>query len=351
MLSAAASFLPLAPNHEHARSSAVATASAASARPLIPLGAYFGMPNGQAGGPSPLYPGFRAQWDGFVRIMGRAPTVYLWFNDQTVAPDSSFSWTQQGHYGAAVMRSDRRTAGIIPAIGVPFAFRTSRGLNSVFSEIALGLYDRQITGMLGNWRGGGYSVLYLRPAWEFNLPQFSPVDRQNLPSFLAAWRRFYAVVHDYAGANDMRIKVIWNPNVGQNQNDYSLTVAQQYPGDDYVDVIGMDTYGKPADGNANHYPDLVTSDPTYYLISSLLPMAKASGKSIAFCEMGGTDIVFAMKFIAVLRHSPVPIEFITMWDLDDAAGEESWSNPADHQTTLANLWAAALGADGTLRNP
>ena len=295
--------------------------------------------------------GFNAQWDGFVSVMGRTPAIVTNYMDQTYAPtDATFGWPQQATYLAGIMKGDSRTANAIPQFGWPFGW-TNNGTNvNLFSSVSGGTLDSTIQQTLANWKAGGIISLYIRPSWEFNLPNNYAVTAANLSSFIAAWRHFYTVVHTYANANGMNIKVIWCPNVGNNQNSTSLTVAQQYPGDGYVDVYGIDTYGAPVD--SGHLPGATTTDATQYLVTTMINMAAASGKSISFGEVGGIDQQFAQAMVTTLtnRNSAVGIEFFAFWDINDSSGNLSWTNASDNQTALANIWKSGFGPNGSVVN-
>jgi hypothetical protein len=148
----------------------------------------------------------------------------------------------------------------------------------------------------------------------------------------------------------MTISIIWNPNVGHNQNTGAehLTVLQQYPGDDFVDVLGIDTYGFPI--SRNNDPAETTANPVRYLLTTMLEMARARGKPIAGCEIGGIDTKFAATLVQVLTHVKMTIAFIALWDINDSNGNLSWSNPGDGQAELAAIWSRALGRDGSITN-
>lgn len=316
----------------------------------VPLGIYAG----QVGqGASGSYPGFDPQWDGFVSVMGRTPTLMLTYMDQTHgAPNNAtFDWIGQGGFFSGLMAGDARTVHTIPVIGMPFGSSTG---GQFFSGLSAGTYDAEIQGLLGAWKANGYSTLVIRPAWEFNLPGNYGVTTSNLSSFIAAWTHVYGVIHTYASANGMNVTVVWNPNVGPNQvtGGTTLTVAQQYPGDSWVDAYGIDTYGAPI---GSVQPNATTSDPTLYYVSTMFNMAQTSGKPVFFGEVGGIDNTFANNMITALTTSGlthgVQILGFDMWDVDDPdSGNLSWTNPSDGQSTLAAIWVGGFGPSGTVHN-
>lgn len=310
-----------------------------------PIGLYAGNPGDAAQG---SYPGFNPQWDGFVSAIGRAPTFWTVYMDQTYTPtDGTFGWTQQGSYFPGIGKGNTRTADCIPVFAWPFGYKLSgQSAVNLFTSISNGSLDTTIKDTLINWKTGGYSTLYIRPAWEFNLPNNYAVNSTNLADFIAAWKHFYTLIHTTAAANGMTVKIIWNPNVGGNQNSPALTVAQQYPGDAYVDLYGIDTYGSPVDGA--HTPGATTTDPTQYLVTTMINMAVASGKAVCFPEVGGIDTAFATAMVNYLETNPGPvsIEYFGFWDIDDSNGNLSWTNASDNQATLVADWKAGFGPSG-----
>jgi hypothetical protein len=78
------------------------------------------------------------------------------------------------------------------------------------------------------------SVLYIRTGWEFNGNWFPWSALGRAQAFIDAWRHF---VTRFRSVSD-RFRFDWCPNFG----DTGMDPAEAYPGDDYVDVIGMDIY-------------------------------------------------------------------------------------------------------------
>jgi len=76
--------------------------------------------------------------------------------------------------------------------------------------------------------------LYLRTGWEFN-GDWMPWSAQGKPAaFIGAFRRFASAFR----AASKRFVIEWNVNIG----DAGMNPEDAYPGDDVVDIIGMDFY-------------------------------------------------------------------------------------------------------------
>jgi len=75
-------------------------------------------------------------------------------------------------------------------------------------------------------------ILYIRTAWEFNGDWFHFNSRKNPQAFIGAWRQFVSTYR----AVSPRFRFDWCPSGGTGH------VEEAYPGDDYVDIIGLDLY-------------------------------------------------------------------------------------------------------------
>ena len=79
------------------------------------------------------------------------------------------------------------------------------------------------------------SPIYVRTGWEQNGSWMPWAAKGREAIFIGAFRQFATCFRDVSD----RFRLVWCPNIGQN--DPSLS----YPGDDVVDVVGMDVYHFP----------------------------------------------------------------------------------------------------------
>jgi hypothetical protein len=140
--------------------------------------------------------------------------INLW----TVAPGGEFyNWTQP----------------LDLAIG---AIYTNAG--ETWSAAASGAYDSrwiQTLQNLNTWRGS--RTTYLRFAHEMNGNWFPwSVTSGTTASFITAWRRFRGLQLTYAP----NAKLVFSPNVESS----SIGWPSMWPGDTYVDVLGVDMYNQ-----------------------------------------------------------------------------------------------------------
>lgn len=322
---------------------------------VAPLGFYGGFPASSTA---------NTQIASFTSVMGRAPTHAICYMAQNVAPnDASQSWTNQSNFLASQMHGNASFTGLIPQLGVPFCYNPGSGQINLFSSIAAGTYDTQIQNMLGAFKTNGFLTMELRPAWEFNQGTFNSVNASNLPAFLSAWKHFYTFVKTYATNNGMTINVCWCPNIGPNTNSSTLTfdtnaTTGQYPGDAFVDVIGIDTYSFSAFGFTD--PNIAV-DPTNknYYVKTMIAMAAAASppKAIGLGEVGTDDdnITFVNSLVSVLTNCGVHIQYVCLFEppgpdnIGGSQNTQSFSNSGE-QPGIAAAWKAGLGPTGSIIN-
>jgi hypothetical protein len=79
----------------------------------------------------------------------------------------------------------------------------------------------------------GDAAIPIRTGWEFNADFFPWASRGRERDYIAAFRGFVAAFRSVSP----RFRFEWVPNIGGEDDP-----ARSYPGDDVVDVIGMDAY-------------------------------------------------------------------------------------------------------------
>jgi glycosyl hydrolase family 26 len=123
---------------------------------------------------------------------------------------------------------------LIPRTGGTLQEGASGAYNAHFAELAETLVQH------------GEHDAVLRLGWEFNGDWVSWTARDDPEAFGAYWRQ---VVDTMRGVPGARFEFDWCPNLGRGAMSPDLA----YPGDEYVDYIGMDAYDVSAVG---------TGDPT-----------------------------------------------------------------------------------------
>ncbi len=106
---------------------------------------------------------------------------------------------------------------------------------STLAKGAAGAYDATFTAIAQSLVANGFSTSIVRIGWEFN-GNWQPWSAYKDPAdFITYYRRIVTLMKAVPGA---RFQFEWCPNIGTGY----LAPDQSYPGDGYVDIIGMDVY-------------------------------------------------------------------------------------------------------------
>jgi hypothetical protein len=157
---------------------------------------------------------------------------------------------------------------------------------------ANGAYDhhfRQLSGLLVDYGMGSSTI---RLGWEFNGDDFpwavqpggGPSGTATPANFAEYWRRVVTAMRGVPGTD---FTFDWNVNNGVNPVD----AVDAYPGDDYVDIIGIDAYDRVWGPHAVEVPDpaerwkLVVSEANQGL-DYWAEFARRHGKGISVPEWG-----------------------------------------------------------------
>lgn len=196
-----------APLHESAR-----------ALPLTDLGVYKGAadPEGVAE---------------FARWLGREPTWALDF----LPADTWRSITTPGWYTRRWAESPYHVVYSVPLLPHAGTPTLERG--------AAGDYDRYFVRLAEELVEGGEGDAVIRLGWEFNGHWYRWSAAGHEDAFVAYWRRVVDAMRSVDGG---RFAFDWSPSAGPN----AMEAENAYPGDDYVDLIGLDLYDIGPKGEA-----------------------------------------------------------------------------------------------------
>jgi hypothetical protein len=111
---------------------------------------------------------------------------------------------------------------------------------------AKGNYDANFTRLARNLVAGGQGSAIIRLGWEFNLAS-SRWSTANPQQFISYWRHVVTAMRAVPG---QKFTFDWNPNVGVTAYD----ATQYYPGNAYVDYIGVDVYDLSWQKDTYPYP-------------------------------------------------------------------------------------------------
>ncbi|MFI9596052.1 glycosyl hydrolase [Nonomuraea sp. NPDC052265] len=111
------------------------------------------------------------------------------------------------------------------------------------------------------------------PGWEMNGLTYSSRCSADPQAWMAYWRRIVAVMRAVPG---QRFRFDFSPNRGPDAIGWTAC----YPGDDVVDIIGMDSYDQ---GPGHRFADYVDQP---YGLEAQAEFASSHGKKISFPEWG-----------------------------------------------------------------
>jgi hypothetical protein len=160
--------------------------------------------------------------DEYASMVGRKPDIFLVFRNM----DGPLLYSSE--------ISNLRARGETPMVTLePYL---GSGVASL-SDIAAGKYDAYFRKEADAVRGLGVTVM-IRFAHEMNLlsSDWGPNKAGNTGSTYAdAWRHIVTVFRDEGASN---VKWVWAPNVDYGGRPFN----QFYPGDEWVDYVGLDGY-------------------------------------------------------------------------------------------------------------
>ena len=203
----------------------------------------------------------------FHAWLGRKPDRVLEFMTwQTMTENSPWS---MNCWRAAGITSITYSLPMLPEDG-----------SATLAQGAAGEFDAIFRNVASTLVAKGYSNAVIRIGWEFNGEWYAWAASKDPASWIAYWRRIVTVMRSVSGA---KFKFDWCPG-----NGWSAFLAQDaYPGDAYVDIIGLDVYNQSWNPNATT-PELRWHDQVHqrHGLKWHAEFAAAHGKPLSFPEWG-----------------------------------------------------------------
>jgi hypothetical protein len=308
----------------------------------------------------------------FVAAMGEGPSVFTTYAipDECIRDGNgncigAADWTQAHYwqdaanwsgYGLTVMNGWSGAAPVtIPIVGITmaqFANAYGHSADQDFAAIQNGDWDWRLDIIYDNYVKYGFTTIYSRPGFEMNGDWFAwsvRKDNSNAAAFAATFRHIANHAYNYANTHGITIKMVWNPGyMGDgapgNRPDYTLF----YPGDDYVDHIGIDTYGL-CSGVADNGPLLTFTDNNHFGLDDAIKMSVAKGKPLCFPEIGcgPGETTFQNNVRTRMVQSPdCKVSFVSIWDQSTGCG----NYPSGWWSTDGNSGAAWKAMFNAIRN-
>jgi hypothetical protein len=176
----------------------------------------------------------------------------------------------------AYFTSEWQNSGYTMIWGVPMLPNSGASL----AQGAAGAYNQYFVTLAQNFVAEGQGDSILRIGWEFNGGWFPWAAGGQAANFVAYWQQIVNSMRSVPGAN---FEFEWNPTRG----DMGVgNLADYYPGNNYVDMIGLDVYDiewATYPGAQTEFSDMETQT---YGLDWLASFAAANDKPITFPEWG-----------------------------------------------------------------
>ncbi|MFO1060124.1 MAG: glycosyl hydrolase [Dongiaceae bacterium] len=151
---------------------------------------------------------------------------------------------------------------------------------STLSKGASGAYNANFRKVAQNLIAKGFGGAVVRLGWEFNGGWYPWHASKCASCFVAYWRQIVTAMRSVSGA---QFKFDWTMALGYLQ----IPAEKAYPGDAYVDIIGVDVYNESWDPAKRtptlRWSNLVNQD---HGLAWHAKFAAAHGKRLSFPEWG-----------------------------------------------------------------
>jgi hypothetical protein len=234
------------------------------------------------------------------------------------------------------------------SLGVPMLLTDSSGKQvGSLAQGAAGAYNAYFTELAQNLVAGGEGNAYLRLGWEFDGNWFAwhATTPSQEVDFAAYFRQVVTVMRSVPGEN---FRFVWNPDAGAFTTA-GYNVALAYPGNAYVDVIGLDAYDQSWVTPQN--PVTAWDETTLPSINAARKFAAAQVKPLAFPEWGvairtdghglGDDPLFVDGMIAWMKSPTNHVAYESYFDAS-GRGTDSVITGGSFPSSL-NAFSTAFG--------
>jgi hypothetical protein len=195
----------------------------------------------------------------------------------------------------------------------------SLGKEMTLADVVNGSQDAAIKKWAQEAKAWGKPFLFA-PWWEMNGGWYA---WGRSPDFVAAWRHFHDLVVGQGATN-----VTWTWVVNSIWSDPESNPSPYYPGDEYVDWTGLDSYNwgrNPAQPDRWITPDQ-TITPTLKIIRELAPAKPVAIVEDASSEIGGnkTDWIREMLTQYLPHHPEIKAYLWFNWNFPKNGLREDW---------------------------
>jgi hypothetical protein len=269
--------------------------AAASATP-IKLGAYVSA-QGEVGAPEDA-----AVLDRYAQMVGRKPDIVMDYSNVT---DPLLTQTEISNLAAR---------GETPLVTWQLFKSGWSGPTIPLSDIAAGRYDSYLRSAATLAKGMPFNEIMIRFAHEMNGDWYGwSGDPSN---YVAAWRHIVTIFRQESATN---VKFVWSPNV--DYGDYPFSAY--FPGDDYVDYVGLDGYNWGTAGlGPDRWESLSQVFSRSYQVLTQLSSKPVIVTEVSSSEIGGSKAAWIREGFLSTIPRDFPRVSAVVWF--DRSQEEDW---------------------------
>jgi hypothetical protein len=239
-------------------------------------------------------------------------------------------------------------SGLTLSLGVPIIPTNSSGTAvATLAAGATGAYNGSYVTLAQTLVAAGEANAYLRLGWEFDggwMPWNATTPAAEA-SYAAYFDQIVTAMRSVPGA---AFRFVWNPDAGAfTQSGYNVALA--YPGNAFVDVIGLDAYDQS--WASPQTPATAWSQTTLPTLVAAQKFASAQGKPLALTEWGvavrsdghglGDDPLFITNMAAWMHNPANDVAFEAYFDAN-SGGVNSLITGGSFPQALS-AFKAALG--------
>lgn len=268
--------------------------------------------------PSPTRAAFQAQKD----LFAPAPLTQAMYFSQAASDPIIFS-SQVGDVQALDMEPHVSWSG------------------AHLDTLADGTHEGQWTTIGYRLQALGQRTMWVRPNHEFNnrSDSSSGPPSETPAEFIAGWRY---VAHRLRSMSSS-VRLVWSPNYWTGADIFDDPVAY-YPGDDYVDAIGLDGYMNQRESRAKTFESIFMPDYT--------TLCSISTKPFWVAEVGCTSLrgdtsqpFWITQMWETIRDQMPRVSHVNYWQRED------WQMLPESLPWFRNGYAAALNSPGITELP
>ncbi|KQP17924.1 glycoside hydrolase family 26 protein [Pseudorhodoferax sp. Leaf267] len=243
----------------------------------------------------------------------RVPLTEKWLGRRPARAIDFFSNESWAQLVSAANRGSRcwQATGLQMTFSVPMLPKDG---SSTLAEGAQGAYNEHFVKVAQTLVQNGYADAVVRIGWEFNHSWFPWRAAQNPEAWVTYWRQIVTAMRSVPGA---QFRFDWCPAWGKGE----LDPEDVYPGDEYVDIIGLDIYN--VSWNPRNAQDRWTLKRTYTNgLEWHRKFAASRGKPVSFPEWGtgkrpdgrggGDDPYYIQKMTDWIQNSN--LAYHNYWD-------------------------------------